>query len=96
MTATPETGTLPEPEIKNVELPASTQRREEVIRKGVLSELGRPTSLLKVAVMPLWGNNFRINVWTGDGVVSIPNSYFITADDRGGILRSEPPIKKLY
>ena len=96
MTTTPEIRTLPEAEIKNVELAVSTQRREDVIRKNVLAELGRPTRLLKVAVLPLWGNNFRINVWTGEGGVSIPNSYFIMADDRGDILRSEPPIKKLY
>ena len=90
------TETLPEAEPKDVNTPASPQQREEVIRKGVLATLGRPTGLLKVAVLPLWGNKYRVNVWTGEGAVALPFSYFITADDRGNILGSEPRIQKLY
>jgi hypothetical protein len=69
--------------------------REEAIRARVLAALGRPAELLKVSVLPLWGDKFRVNVWTGgSGGAAIPNSYFVTADDRGVILRSEPPIRK--
>lgn len=75
---------------------ASTGRREQQIRSNVLAALGRPARLLKVAVLPLWGDKFRVNVWTDEGAVAIPNSYFVTADAGGAVLRSEPPIQKLY
>jgi hypothetical protein len=70
--------------------------REEAIRARVLAVLGRPADLLKVSVLPLWGDHFRVNVWTGAGRASIPNSYFVTADEGGVILKSEPPIEKRY
>lgn len=70
--------------------------REETIRARVLAALGRPAGLVKVSVLPLWGDNFRVNVWTGGSAASIPNSYFVTADGRGTILKSEPPIYKQY
>jgi hypothetical protein len=74
------------------------RKREEVIRVGVLKALGRPSELLRVNVMPLWGDNYRVNVVTGEDAtaVKIPNSYFVTVDERGTILRSEPSIQKLY
>lgn len=74
--------------------PATPARpREDVIRAGVLAALGRPAGLLKVAVLPLWGDKFRVNVWTGSAAGNaIPNSYFVTADGRGVILAADPPI----
>jgi hypothetical protein len=64
----------------------------------VLKALGRPAELLRVNVMPLWGDHFRVNVVTGEdaAAVQIPNSFFVTVDERGGILKSEPPIQKQY
>jgi len=77
---------------------SSPEQRQEVIRAGVLAALGRPSRLLKVSVSPLWGDHFRVNIWTGEGASAdgIPNSYFVTADERGAILRTEPPIQKQY
>jgi hypothetical protein len=77
---------------------ASEEWRQEVIRAGVLAALGRPARLLRVSVVPLWGNHFRVNVWTGTGASAdgIPNSYFVTADDHGAILASAPPIQRQY
>ena len=77
---------------------AGHEWREDAIRARVLAALGRPARLLKVSVVPLWGDHFRVNVWTGAGAAAdgIPNSYFVTADDRGAILRAEPPIDKQY
>lgn len=74
------------------------RKREEAIRAGVLTALGRPAGLFRVAVVPLWGDNYRVNVVTGDDAssVRIPNSYFVTADDRGNILGSTPLIQKQY
>jgi len=73
-------------------------RREDVIRAGVLAALGRPARLFRVAVMPLWDDNYRVNVVTGDDAtaVRIPNSYFVTADALGKILGSVPPILRQY
>ncbi len=81
-----------------VETPSPARPRQDAIRAKVLAALGRPAQLLKVAVLPLWGNKFRVNVWTTETGVGngIPNSYFVTADEQGNILRSEPPLQKLY
>lgn len=75
-----------------------TGQREAVIRAGVLAALGSPSRLLRVAVLPLWGNNFRVNVLIGEDATAVltPNSYFVTADDRGNILGATPPIQKQY
>ncbi len=72
--------------------------REAVIRASVLKSLGRPDHLFRVAVVPLWGNNYRVNVVTGTDAASvrIPNSYFVVADDSGTVLRSTPVIRKEY
>ncbi len=77
---------------------SSAWNREDVISANVLAALGRPARLLKVAVRPVWGDKFRVNVWTGESAIAdaIPNSYFVTADGAGAILRAEPPIQKLY
>jgi hypothetical protein len=81
----------------NAEARSNAPRREEVIRTGVLAALGSPAELLRVSVLPLWGDKFRVNVWTaGSAGAAIPNSYFVTADQGGAILKSEPPIRKQY
>jgi hypothetical protein len=72
-------------------------RREEAIRASVLAALGSPAELLRVTVVPLWGDKLRVNVWTsGSAGASIPNSFFVTADESGSVLTSEPPIQKQY
>jgi hypothetical protein len=91
--------TMPPPGEPGADLPVpSGRKREDAIRAGVLAALGRPAQLYRVAVVPLWDNNFRVNVVTGDesSGVLIPNSYFVRADDVGKILGSEPPIRKQY
>lgn len=85
-------------EVEPKEVPPTAGRREQRIREGVLAALGHPARLLKVAVLPLWGNNFRVNVWTGGSGSgnTIPHSYFVTADESGSVLRAEPKIEKLH
>jgi hypothetical protein len=78
------------------EVSSADGRRERQIRTKVLASLGHPVELLKVAVLPLWGDKFRVNVWTRGLGTTIPHSYFVTADDRGAILRAEPPIHRLH
>jgi hypothetical protein len=81
-----------------VEVRPPAGMREEVVRAGVLKALGRPPALLRVSVVPLWSDHFRVNVFTGSnesGVV-IPNSFFVTADAAGMIRSATPPIVKQY
>ena len=52
-------------EVENIEAASALGRREQRIRSNVLASLGHPVNLLKVAVLPLWGDKFRVNVWTG-------------------------------
>ena len=84
-------------EAGDVEVAAPTRRREDVIRVAVLRALGRPPELIRVSVLPLWGDKFRVNVWaTGSNGAAIPDSYFVTASEDGTIQQSEPPIQKRY
>jgi hypothetical protein len=78
--------------------PDGRDRREGAIRAGVLAALGRPGRLYRVAVVPLWGDHFRVNVMTGEDPTSvrIPHSYFVAADGQGNILASTPAIRKEY
>ena len=77
---------------------AAAELRQAAIRAGVLKALGQPARLFQVVVKPLWDNNYRVNVVTGEHAasVNIPNSYFVTADDAGNILGSTPRLQKLY
>jgi hypothetical protein len=53
--------------------------------------------MIRVSVLPLWGDKFRVNVWAAGGNgAGIPDSFFVTADDQGAILTSQPPIRKRY
>jgi hypothetical protein len=73
-------------------------RREDAIRGGVLAALGLPADLYRVAVLPLWGDHYRVNVVTGDDPTSvrIRHSYFLAADGRGNIIEVTPRIARLY
>jgi hypothetical protein len=83
-------------ETRDGQTPSPAEQRKDAIRAGVLAALGRPAQLLKVTVVPLWDDNFRVNVWTDGDSIGISNSFFVTADQRGTILQSEPPIRKRY
>jgi hypothetical protein len=74
------------------------EQRKGAIRAGVLAALGRPGRLLRVAVVPLWDDHFRVNVITGEdpSSVRIPHSYFVAADGRGNIIESTPSIRHEY
>lgn len=69
-----------------------------LIGEQVLHTLGKPASLLKVSVRPLWKNIYRVNVFIGpDAVTStIANSFFLNVNDDGNIVTSTPKIKKQY
>ena len=73
-------------------------RPTAAIRDGVLTSLGRPPGLYRVAVAPLWLNYYRVNVLIGTDptAVQIAHSYFVTADEAGRILTATPPLTRLY
>lgn len=71
---------------------------EAVVRDNVLSDLGRPTGLLRVQVSPVGGGQFRVNVFVGPDAASarVAHSYFVKADGNGKILTSCPAVARLY
>lgn len=71
---------------------------ERSVRSGVLAALGRPPGLYDVAVRPLWGNHYRVNVLVGPDptAVRIAHSYFVEAREGGTILSAKPRITRVY
>jgi hypothetical protein len=73
-------------------------RLNHLIAEQVVQSLGSPADLLKVQVRPLGRDRYRVNVFVGkDGTPArIADSFFLTADDQGKILKSSPEIARLY
>jgi hypothetical protein len=67
-----------------------------LIEEQVIHALGRPVSLYKVQVRPLWEGRYRVNVLIGEDAVSakISSSYFVEVDNGGHIVDSRPTIAK--
>lgn len=79
----------------------ATRKREtlnSLVRAQMICALGKPDDLLSVQVRPLWGTNFRANIFVGANVAcaKIIHSFFLVTDDNGNILKSTPTIKRLY
>jgi hypothetical protein len=68
------------------------------IRGSVLGALGRPENLYRVAVFPLWGDCYRVNVLTGPDAATakVANSFFLVVDDAGKIVQSVPALTRQY
>ena len=77
---------------------AAVERLESVVRTNVLSDLGNPMGAHRVQVKSVWGNFYRVNVFTGPDIASfkVAHSYFLQADLNGKILMSSPAIVKVY
>jgi len=71
---------------------------DTMIRDAIITSLGRPPGLYRVAVLPLWQGHYRVNVLTGSDATSvcIPHSYFVTTGDDGAIISASPPIVRLH
>ena len=69
-----------------------------LIRRHVLSVLGRPHGFLRVGVYPLWDDHYRVNVLTGGEAAAavVTDSFFVVVDDAGAVVRSTPPLKRRY
>ena len=79
--------------------PAPEPRSPEiVIRAGILSALGRPPRLYRVAVSKLWEDHYRVNVLTGTDATSlrIPHSYFVQTGIGGDVVSTVQAITRLY
>jgi hypothetical protein len=74
------------------------ERLNALIGAEVIRALGKPDDLRAVMVRRLWGNCYRVNVFTGADVVSgtIAHSYFLTTDGGEAVLTSSPVIVKRY
>jgi hypothetical protein len=64
----------------------------------VLRALGKPPDLCAVQVHHLWENQYRVNVFAGETIVSakIVSSFFVDADAEGRILATNPEIIRKY
>jgi hypothetical protein len=71
---------------------------QDVIGKNVLGALGCPADLQRVQVRRLWGDYYRVNVFTGGDPCSvrIAHSYFLAANAEGAIAWSTPDIARVY
>lgn len=70
----------------------------ERIGEQVLRALGRPPNLHAVQVRSLWGKFYRVNVLVGTDAscATVGHSYFVEADDGGGIAVASPLITRWY
>ncbi len=69
-----------------------------LIGRNVIRLLGTPPNLLKVKVCPVGNGFYRVNIMVGADINSarIVKSYFLTSDEKGNILSSDPTIARSY
>src|SRR3954469_17009804 len=78
------------------EAPPAGDPRAALVAAAVVRALGTPAGLLKVQARPLWGDRYRVNVYSGESnaSASLVGSYFILAGTNGEVIDSDPPIKQ--
>ncbi|MBI3410918.1 MAG: hypothetical protein HY040_21500 [Planctomycetes bacterium] len=69
-----------------------------LVGEQVIHILGAPGDLLSVQVRPLWGTNYRVNVFVGVAITyaRLIHSFFLVTDGEGNILESTPKIVHQY
>jgi ribosomal protein L19 len=69
-----------------------------LVREQVIHTLGEPGDLLSVQVRPLWGTNYRVNVFAGVSIACarMTHSFFLVTDGDGNILEATPKIERQY
>jgi hypothetical protein len=90
--------TAPTVPAKEDENAPSARSKPDAVGERVLAALGRPPELFRVAVVPLWGSRYRVNVITGSdpSSVRIPHSFFVEVGADGAITAATPPIVRQY
>ena len=78
--------------------PIPVETLSVLIGRQVVHSLGSPNDMLKVKVHPLGNDRYRVNVLVGKDIASarIADSFFLTADAQGNIVKSSPEIVRLY
>jgi hypothetical protein len=86
------------PSAEDVEEAQRAERLATVIGASVMKALGQPADLFRVSVVRLWGNHYRVNVQTGTDLASArtAHSYFLTADESGQVIASNPVLARVY
>lgn len=86
------------PTAEAVEEAHRAERLAGLIGASVMKALGQPADLFRVSVVRLWGDHYRVNVQTGTDVASarIAHSFFLTADESGQVVASDPVIARQY
>jgi hypothetical protein len=74
------------------------EKQAAKIAAYVMGVLGQPQDFLRVTVVRLWENRFRVNVQTGFDAVSarVAHSFFLTTDETGKVIGSDPALTRLY
>ena len=87
------------------EEPVAVPNHTEKIKFQVLAKIGRPPRLDRVEVSRHHGGNYRVNIWAHpepNKNISITldarilSSYYLKVSDTGEIIRSDPPLDKLF
>jgi hypothetical protein len=71
---------------------------EAVIGENVMRDLGRPAGLHHVPARRVFGDNYRVNVFVGEGAASakVAHSFFVAVDAAGKVIESTPAITRRY
>jgi hypothetical protein len=87
------------------EEPVAAPNHTEKIKSQVLAKIGRPPRLDRVEVSRHHGGNYRVNIWAHPEPnkniditldARIVSSYYLKVSDTGEIIRSDPPLDKLF
>jgi hypothetical protein len=71
---------------------------EAVVGENVMRDLGQPAGLHHVQSRRVFADNYRVNVFVGEGAASakVAHSFFVAADADGKVLESSPAITRRY
>jgi hypothetical protein len=70
---------------------------EPVVAINVLQELGQPEHFVKIIAKYVFDDNFRVNIWVESGdSIKVDDSFFVTTDEKGMILKSDPLLRRKY
>lgn len=76
---------------EKVEKKASKKPEESAVLASLWTQVVKPSDVVKVAAINVYGNRWRVNVWTAVPHQFMPNmcrissSYFVSADADGGV-----------
>ena len=87
------------------EEPVAVPNHTERIKSQVLAKIGKLPRLDRVEVSRHHGGNYRVNIWAhpepNKNIIitldaRIVSSYYLKVSDTGEIIRSDPPLDKLF